>query len=226
MALEASVKETMRLKLLEMKPAMDEAVQWIEAVTGESMSGLTFDEWLRSGVVLCSLVNAIKAGSVKKVNGRSKMPFVQMENISSFLRAAKALGVKESDCFDTVDLYNGQDIGKVIQTIHALGSHVQTHGIYDGPRLGVKYASKNKREFTADQLAKEAGLATSKINMGSAGYMERSEVSKQGITFGNASVGAGATNEVSKTIAGSAGVMDRPEIKKPGITFGHDAQVR
>ena len=39
MALEASVREAMARKLAEMKPEMDEAVAWIEAVTGDKMEG-------------------------------------------------------------------------------------------------------------------------------------------------------------------------------------------
>lgn len=39
MALEASIREAMAQKLAEMKPQMDEAVAWIEAVTGEQMEG-------------------------------------------------------------------------------------------------------------------------------------------------------------------------------------------
>mmetsp|Transcript_27250 Transcript_27250/g.83662 ORF Transcript_27250/g.83662 Transcript_27250/m.83662 type:complete len:302 (-) Transcript_27250:413-1318(-) len=220
MALEASVKEQMRLKLEEMRPAMEEVRAWIEAVTGRECEG-TFDEWLRSGVVLCELVNKIRPGSVKKIN-KSSMPFMQMENVSSFVRAVKAFGVNESDCFDTVDLYNGQDIGKVVQTMYAFGSHIKSRGLYDGPQIGVKLASANPREFTEAQLVESAKKANSKINQGSAATMERTEVSKTGITFGNTILGAGATNEVSKTIAGSSVVMRRPEVCKPGITFGHD----
>ncbi|KAJ8608121.1 hypothetical protein CTAYLR_010252 [Chrysophaeum taylorii] len=220
MALEASVRQAMARKLAEMKPQMDEAVTWIEAVTGLPMEG-TFDEWLRSGVVLCTLVNKISPGSVKKIN-KGSMPFMQMENISQFIRVAKHMGLKESDCFDTVDLYKGNDIGKVVSTIHAFGSLVQTRGDYDGPQLGVKFAQANKREFTEEQL-REGRTATSKIAQGSAGHMERSEVTKQGITFGNTAAGGAGSSEVTKTTAGSAGIMQRSSIKKQGITFGNEA---
>ena len=221
MALEASVKELQRLKLEEMKPAMAEAQEWIEAVTETKMEG-SFEDWLRSGVILCQLANKIAPGVIRRVN-KQKMPFMQMENISNFLRVIKAMGVPEESCFDTVDLFKGSDIGKVVQTVHAFGSHVQTnYKKYTGPQLGVKLASQNKREFTAEQLA-HAKVATSKINQGSSNTMERSEISKQGITFGNASSGAGDTNEISKAIAGSATVMERSEVSRPGITFGHDS---
>ncbi|EGB06553.1 hypothetical protein AURANDRAFT_29136, partial [Aureococcus anophagefferens] len=130
---------------------MEAAEAWIEAVIGEPMEG-TFDEWLRSGVVLCKLLNGVAPGSVKKI-ATSAMPFKQMENISLFIRGIKKLGVHDSDCFDTNDLYKGQDIGKVVQCVHSLGSVVQKRcKDYAGPQLGVKLADANKREFTEDQL--------------------------------------------------------------------------
>ena len=220
MALEASVKQAMAAKLEEMKPQMEEAVAWIEAVTGEGMEG-TFDEWLRSGVILCKLLNGIVPGTVKKI-ATSSMPFKQMENISLFIRGIKKLGVHDSDCFDTNDLYKGQDIGKVVQCVHSLGSVVQKRcKDYAGPQLGVKLADANKREFTEDQL-KEARAATSKLSAGSSATMERNDVLKSGITMGNTYAGGAGSSEASKLASGSAATMERTGVVKAGITFGND----
>ena len=41
------------------------------------------------------------------------MPFHMMENISAFLAAAKAYGVPEISLFQTVDLYEAQQVYKV-----------------------------------------------------------------------------------------------------------------
>lgn len=151
------------------------------------------------------------------------MPFMQMENISQFIRVAKNMGLKPSDCFDTVDLYKGKDIGKVVMTIHAFGSAVQANvKIYKGPQFGVKLAQANKREFTEEQL-RESRAATSKISQGSAGHMERSGITKTGITFGHEAAGGAGSYEISKQITGSAAVMQRSEVAKTGITFGHEA---
>jgi transgelin len=79
------------------------AIDWIEAVTGEKLEG-SFGTALKNGQILCKLINAIKPGSVKKIE-TSAMPFKQMENISNFLRACRALGVREYELFETVDLY-------------------------------------------------------------------------------------------------------------------------
>lgn len=220
MALEASVKQAMAAKLAEMKPQMDEAIGWIQAVTNETMEG-TFDEWLRDGQVLCRLINTLSPGAVKKVNA-GKLAFKQMENVSNFIRACKKLGMHESDCFDTNDLYTGNDIGKVVMTIHSLGSLAQSKiPGWSGPAIGVKLAEKNAREFTAEQLA-ASKMATSKLTCGSSATMERTGVMKTGITFGNDQSGSGDGSATSKLTVGSSEKMERTGIMKTGITFGND----
>lgn len=62
-----------------------ESLEWIREITGEqiNVSGdmENFYEVLKDGVLLCKLINCVKAGSVKKVN-ESKMAFKCMENIN------------------------------------------------------------------------------------------------------------------------------------------------
>ncbi len=48
------------------------------------------------------------------------MPFREMENISSFLTAARAMGLPEADCFSTPDLYDSKDLGQV--RVHAFSA--------------------------------------------------------------------------------------------------------
>ena len=50
----------------------------------------SFEVWLRSGVVLCTLLNALKPNSIKI--STSTMPFKQMEQISLFLRGIRLCG--------------------------------------------------------------------------------------------------------------------------------------
>lgn len=71
-----------------------------------------------------SLVNGIQAGSVKKVQ-TSKMAFKCMENINSFLAAAKALGVSSEELFQTVDLWEQQNLHMVVLCLQALGRKVR-----------------------------------------------------------------------------------------------------
>jgi hypothetical protein len=110
---------------------------WIEACTGEAKGGASFAEWLKDGKILCKLINAIKPGSVKKVN-ESTLPFKQMENIKFFTDAARTLGVPESSMFGTPDLYEEKNLGAVVSSLYTLGGAVQvTCPEFTGPKLGV-----------------------------------------------------------------------------------------
>ena len=55
---------------------------------------------------------------------REKMAFKKMENISKFLTSAERYGLPVTELFQTVDLYERQNIGQVIQTLFALGRKV------------------------------------------------------------------------------------------------------
>ena len=244
MALRDAVEAGKALKLDEMSETQQEVEAWIAAVTGKPFDA-PFAEHLHDGRVLCELMNVIEPGSVKKINS-SKLAFKQMENVSNFTRAMKKLGVRETDCFDTIDLFEAHDIAKVsasrrgpriglelatrarslrpqvLQSLESLGGVVQKLGKYKGPQLGVVVKDATKREFTSEQLAKTAAeTAGSKLTAGSSATMERSETTKQGITFGNAMAGSGEGGEISSIAMGSAGVMERSETTKQGITFGN-----
>lgn len=94
-----------------------EAQEWIESVTGEAFE-MEFADSLRDGVKLCTLLNTIKPNSIRRVNtkeGQNK--FKQMENISNFIRGCRDIGVKEYSLFETVDLYEGKDVGLVVKCL-------------------------------------------------------------------------------------------------------------
>lgn len=67
-----------------------------------------------------------------------------MENIQSFYKAAKEMGVSDFDLFATVDLYEGRNLGKVMQSIEAL-ARVSAKSGFKGPQLvgAAKLADKN-----------------------------------------------------------------------------------
>ena len=98
-----------------------EVCDWVAglgvAVDGSSMD--TFMTSLKDGVLLCQLVNKIRPGMVKKVN-KMKMPFMQMENIASFLTAATAIGVGSSESFQTVDLFEAKNPVAVLLCLSSL----------------------------------------------------------------------------------------------------------
>ena len=96
-----------------------EARKWIEEAVGPLNSGDLLDA-LKDGSALCKLINlALGPNSVRYKE--SAMPFVQMENISHFLRACQVppLNLQAHDVFLTVDLYESKDPAQVLQCIEA-----------------------------------------------------------------------------------------------------------
>jgi len=114
-------KDLRRLRLDKYTPgAAKEAKNWIEGILRERLPANDLLEALKDGVVLCTLANlAIPPPGVKFK--RSAMPFVQMENISQFLRACKMppLNMHDHDVFLTVDLYEQKDPAQVLQCLVA-----------------------------------------------------------------------------------------------------------
>jgi hypothetical protein len=104
---------------------------------------------LKSGKLLCELINIIKPGSIKKIN-KERMSFKQMDNIAKFLSGAEELGVKKEDLFQTVDLFEGQNVPQVVNGLLALGR--TSNDIFDGPSLDLRESTGNKREFTEEQM--------------------------------------------------------------------------
>lgn len=99
--------------------AAKEVRDWIEEVLGDRIQDGDLIEALRDGMVLCRLVNKAVSPGVKAK--QSKMPFVQRENISHFVRACQMppLGLPDHDIFLTDDLYEAKDPAQVLQCIVA-----------------------------------------------------------------------------------------------------------
>ncbi|CAH2037188.1 unnamed protein product, partial [Iphiclides podalirius] len=156
----------------------EECLLWIRQITGEpeNTSGDmdNFFEVLKDGTLLCKLVNTIKPGMVKKVNS-SKMAFKCMENINAFLEAARELGVPAQETFQTVDLWERQNLNSVVICLQSLGRKAHNYG---KPSIGPKEAEKNVRNFTEEQL--RAGQGVISLQYGS-----NKGANQSGINFGN-----------------------------------------
>ncbi|PAA74639.1 hypothetical protein BOX15_Mlig031098g2 [Macrostomum lignano] len=158
----------------------EEVLDWIEAVIKQSLPrDQPYEDILADGIVLCDLMSAIKPGSIKKINRTTRMPFKLMENIGSFLEAARVYGVPSCDLFQTVDLFEKKNISQVTQCLFALGRTCQAHPDYDGPTLGPKLSEENRRQFTEEQLS--AGKNVIGLQ---AGYNKGA--SQAGMSFGKA----------------------------------------
>eukprot|EP00928_Gymnodinium_smaydae_P035628 TRINITY_DN25044_c0_g10_i1.p1 TRINITY_DN25044_c0_g10~~TRINITY_DN25044_c0_g10_i1.p1 ORF type:complete len:844 (-),score=182.94 TRINITY_DN25044_c0_g10_i1:136-2667(-) len=148
--------------------AEDEAAAWIQAITGENVSG-DFAGALRSGQVLCQLINTIRPGTIAKINGPG-MPFKERENISNFLRACRSFGVQEYMLFSTDDLYEEKNLHSVVKCIHACGGALRRSvPEFHGPHLGVADTSNAKRDLRRD-------LRSASQTSGLHGAMERSHL--------------------------------------------------
>lgn len=138
-----------------------QVVEWIEFLIGETKGDQSVGEWLKSGVLLCRLVNAVKPGTIKKCN-TSSLAFKQMENITFFTNAIREIGVPESAMFATPDLFEEKNIGSVVNCIYTFGCVVQVNvPEYDGPPLGVamNVESKSKKRSGGICTDQSSGLS-------------------------------------------------------------------
>ncbi|XP_055352084.1 myophilin-like [Paramacrobiotus metropolitanus] len=126
------------------------ALQWIYAILGERPPNTPYEDLLRDGQVLCRFANKIQPGVVPRINSGPGQ-FKLMENIAAFQQACKALGVRESDVFQTVDLWERRNLSQVTNCLSALGSVLQkTHPHL--PMFGPRISEAAPREFTDEQM--------------------------------------------------------------------------
>lgn len=146
------------------------ARQWLEEIVGEPFpTGLepdskTFHEALKDGVYLCKAINVLQPGSAPKIN-QSKMAFKMMENIGFFLSGCENYGCPKTDIFQTVDLYEAQNIPQVINGIIALARKAGKKGVQTETQIAPKESSENPREFSEQQL--QEGKKVIGLQMGS-----------------------------------------------------------
>ncbi|GAB1601365.1 LIM and calponin homology domains-containing protein 1-like isoform X3 [Argonauta hians] len=85
--------------------ALHETQRWIEAVTRQTFTHPDDPrKSLENGVLLCELLNCLKAGSVKKIN-RFQTPLAGLDNINVFLEACHTVfGLTKTQLFDSGEL--------------------------------------------------------------------------------------------------------------------------
>lgn len=147
----------------------EQAARWIQTITGSKVVG-HFASSLRTGQVLCELLNRIKLGTVANINPAGT-PFKERENISSFIKGCRALGVQEYALFCTDDLYEEKNVSSVVKCIHALGGAVQRSlPGFKGPHLGVADTSSFQRDV------RRGGSREASWTSGLSTAMERTEI--------------------------------------------------
>ena len=126
------------------------AQEFIEAVLDEPFPS-DFYHSLKSGVRLCRVINQLLPNTIKQISTKS-LPFIQMENISNFLVAARTLGVPDHDLFRTVDLYEGKNLNQVAITVLTLARILtgitvadQKQGLSEAQRQRLRLMGRNRQ---------------------------------------------------------------------------------
>jgi len=100
----------------------DAALDWIELLTGEEVDDLFIS--LRSGELLCQLLNVIYPGTISKYNSKN-IPALHRENIQKYLQACEKLGIPKHELFIVSDLYDRKMLPAVLTNIFALARVTQ-----------------------------------------------------------------------------------------------------
>ena len=86
-----------------------------------------FKEQLKDGSKLCKLINTLMPDKIRKINS-GILAFKLMENIEMFTKASKDYGLNDAETFQTVDLWDGENLHQVCVCIHALGRKALKNG--------------------------------------------------------------------------------------------------
>lgn len=181
--------------------AANEARSWIEDTLGRSLPHGDLLDVLRDGVALCELANLVLPPPGVKFK-KSQMPFIQMENISQFLKACEMppLNMHAHDRFLTVDLFEAKDPAQVLQCIGAFSR--QAH-------------AANPSKFRSTIGPKKQGNPVTPSAIGS--------VSSNG--SGSVRASAYRTNSPGKTSA-SAAMPSYGRAMSPALTGGSNGSQR
>ncbi|XP_035885878.1 calponin-2-like [Phyllostomus discolor] len=140
-------------------PKMEEEFRlWIKGFTGTS-TGPNFQEDLKDGVILCTLMNKLQLDSVA---GFQK--FCQRDNLSKFIEAMKNYGVKIEDLFGSNNLCENENMWLVQVSLLALKRQAKAKGQQCGTDTYDKYSEKQERNF--DKTTMKAGRCIIQTQMG------------------------------------------------------------
>lgn len=198
--MDKDIQDRMRAKFDPDKQA--QAQTWIEEILGVGFEHDSFHENLKDGVLLCQLLNKIKPKTCRKIYKGGKQAFQMRENIVKYLNGCQKLGMNNTDCFVSQDLYEGDNMVAVIDQIFALGAVSRNVDGFEGPYLGVKHSDENKRVFTKEQIAESKKIVPLQ-NAGSI-EVEKSKGTDKIVMYAKAGIGLGkASNVISQQNAGS-----------------------
>merc|ERR1712187_7103 len=136
------------------------AARWIVKVTGHAATAAaaegecSLQVALRSGEALCDLVNAVWPGRIVGILRGEVKPYLQVENVTRFIKACEELGVDKYCLFAPSDVTEGKDMRKIVKCVIALSSVVPNPPLYDGPRL----RDRDQRSGTSEEGDRQPGI--------------------------------------------------------------------
>ncbi|QIW94864.1 hypothetical protein AMS68_000382 [Peltaster fructicola] len=210
----------------------NEARAWIENTLGHSLAAGDLLESLKDGVALCELANLVLPAPGIKFK-KSAMPFVQMENISHFLRACEAqpLGLPAHDRFLTVDLYESKDPAQVLQCLGAFSRRANAvnparfpHTI--GPKkAGVVSPTTTGQGYQSPSAALQSSTRamSPSITGGSTGSRNSTKQSPTQVSSWSTKADQGSTAPAWNPVM--YGFMGGADQAKQGVSFGARRQI-
>ena len=111
-----------------------QAREFIEKILEEpSDATKSFHLFLKDGQALCRMAVKLGISNAKVYTGT--MPFKQMENIQAFLIACESIGVRKSEQFQTVDLFEAKNMTAVVDSIWSFSRMAHAKKIITDPEL-------------------------------------------------------------------------------------------
>ncbi|OAG29996.1 hypothetical protein NEDG_01543 [Nematocida displodere] len=144
-----------------------ELLNWIKDLLALKIDEKKDDlmDLLGNGIVLCSIINKFIPKKCNPVD--STIVFKKMENVEQFLRAAREIGVLDTELFQTVDLVylERRNPKQVCICLYSLSRNLKKMFPKSKFRgVGPTLASQNVRQFTQEQL--DMGKRVISVQMG------------------------------------------------------------
>ncbi|XP_053781804.1 LOW QUALITY PROTEIN: calponin-2-like [Desmodus rotundus] len=159
-AAEADLKNRIQSKY---DPEKEEELRlWIEGLMGTSI-GPNFQESLKDGAILCTLMNKLQPGSVAGIRV-SQRKFCQIDNLSKFIKAMENYGVKKEVLFEPSDLCENGNLWQVQVSLLALKRKAEAMGHQCGTDTCDKYLEKQEQNF--DETTMKADQCIIQTQMG------------------------------------------------------------
>lgn len=132
-------------------------LEWVEKVTNCEVDKTDVWACLKSGVLLCKLMNGIKDGAIPRFAERpakkrtSLHLLEEIDNIKLYLAACKALGLGATQLFDLEDLLKGRGMIQVMHNLYCVATFATQESenlSFDGPFFEVSKQVKRNRGAT------------------------------------------------------------------------------